>query len=193
MRHPNAKFVSVPNGIYGKILTLCIGARVALGRNISIAWNLVNSSVGDVIDIIMQPCGNKIKYVLVKFDQYSGPVLVKSPRGDGFPVLPFRTTEMVRGRLTSYTSIPLSLRYAMTGHKSQSQTFEQIAIMCGEKCTPFPGYDFSRTRDLNSIMILDESIPDNRFSYPNYRDRNFFRRNALEEMRLSALADKPRE
>ena len=80
----------------------------------------------------------------------------------------------------------------MTGHKSQSQTFDQIAIMCGEKATPFPGYDyliFSRTRDLESIMILDESVPDSRFTYPYQRDRDFFRRNALEGMRINALAE----
>ena len=109
-RFPDANIISVPNGPKGEILTLCIGARVALGRNISIQWNLVNSSVGDVVDIVMTPRGDKIKFVLVNFDNYIGPVLVKTRRGLGVPVLPFRTTEMVNGRLISYTSIPLSLR-----------------------------------------------------------------------------------
>ena len=210
-RFPHANFVSVPNGINGEILTLCIGARVALGRNISIKHNLVNSSVGEVVDIIMEPGKNKIKFVLVQFDAYTGNIWVQTRRAMGIPILPFRTNEIKDERLISYTTIPLSLRlclnltseprgqaifllfssWSMTGHRTQSLTMNKIAIMLGQHCMPFAGYDYlllSRTPTLESIMILDESLPDYRFSYTNTRDRKFFERNNMEELRLAELA-----
>jgi len=111
-RLPLASVVSQPNGINGEVLTLCIGARVALCRNICIALGLVNSSLGEVVDIIMLPGGKKIKFVLVRFYDYKGPILCRSSGGEGIPIFPFKNTEMVEGRLRSYTALPLSLRYA---------------------------------------------------------------------------------
>ena len=109
-RFPLAQMISQPNGLNGEMLTICIGADVSLCRNICVALGLVNSSRGKVVDIIFQPGGNKIKFVLVHFPDYSGHVICRSRRGDGIPIFPFRNTELHDGRLRTYTSIPLCLR-----------------------------------------------------------------------------------
>ena len=190
LRFPSEPMISQPNGIRGEILTLCVGATVSLLRNISIRHGLVNSSVGTVVDIIMQPNGKKIKFVLVSFHGYDGSIQVRSSRGVGIPIFPMQNTEMLDGRLRAYQAIPLSLRYSCTGHRTQCNTYDKLAIKLGPK-TPFLGYDyliFSRTKSLESILILDEYILDHRFTYHSPQALKFFHMNKQEEDRLDFLA-----
>ena len=123
---------------------LCIGQQVMLTTNLWIQTGLVNGSIGQVNSIVYDTISsppNLPKYVVVKFDNYTGP-----PWDAQNPKIVL-ITPITRG---SRTQIPLTMAWAITIHKSQGLTLNRATIDIGRR--ERQGLTFttiSRVKDLN--------------------------------------------
>ncbi|KAK3917798.1 ATP-dependent DNA helicase [Frankliniella fusca] len=109
------------------ILYLCVGAKVMLRRNLNLTRGLVNSSLGNVLDILYDD--NKAppslpKFILVRFDEVNLTDL-EYP----FVVLrPCLATWHQNGHMCSRLQYPLSLAWACTIHKTQGLTLKRMLL-----------------------------------------------------------------
>jgi ATP-dependent DNA helicase PIF1 len=97
-------------------ITLKVGARVMLIKNLDTARGLINGTTGNVIDIASS-------YVSVKFDHIEEPIPVEMEKWD----LEYKKSKVVAEQ------IPLILGYSVTTHKSQSLTLEK-ALLDLDRC-----------------------------------------------------------
>jgi ATP-dependent exoDNAse (exonuclease V) alpha subunit len=117
-------------------LYISIGARVMLTQNLWTEMGLVNGALGIVRDIswLAGPVnpGDMPEFILVEFDQYSGPEF-----GDcGSNRIPvFLSTRQfdLNSIACARVQFPLRLAYALTVHKSQGLTLSQIVTDLSDK------------------------------------------------------------
>ena len=143
-------------------LKLKVGAKVMSlinGEDTSTSKRFQNGSLGEVIEI-------QDKYIKVKFNSLEAPVLVGKYQWDNIEysvdVDANGNKHLSQTIIGSYTQFPLRLAYAITIHKSQGQTFDNINL---DPFTFSHGQLYvalSRGRDLSKIhltkLIKDEFL-----------------------------------
>ena len=122
-------------------LTIAIGARVMLRRNIDTKKGLVNGSIGTVTAITTQ-------HVMIKFDRINEPCAIER----------VRSKFMVKKSFFVYRKqFPLILAFAVTIHKCQGLSLDCAIIDLSKKVFS-PGMAYvalSRVRSLNSVYLTD--------------------------------------
>ena len=131
-------------------LLLCLGARVMVTHNISVALGLVNGTTGIVHDIICKSDGTPIA-VLVRVrratstqDGYRGPSFLSpdemrsletplDPEADAVVALTrWKVESWEDGNNFQRQQFPLMLAWAMTIHKAQGLTLAKVVIDAGD-------------------------------------------------------------
>lgn len=145
-----------------QLLPLSISCRVMLTANLWTDKSLTNGAMGTVRDIVWEP-GQGWKelprYVMVEFDGYTGTkaYAARNTQERCVPVAPMKRQFRMKGK-TQYafrTQFPITLAYAITVHKSQSQTLKK-AVMDISAREFVPGLIYtavSRMRSLDDFLI----------------------------------------
>lgn len=164
-------------------LLLAVGSRVILRQNIFTAAGLCNGTVGEVVDIVYdeaQP-GNYHNCfplcIMVKFPSYNGP---QAYTDNVLPIPP--VTVSFREGAQSYTrkQFPLQLAYAISIHRSQGLTLNQVVVDIGtsefalgmiyvamsrpktiEGLFIDPGFSFERLEKVNNKSGMQEKQQEN--------------------------------
>ena len=122
---------NLPNKIY-----MCIGARIMLSSNLWTEIGLVNGSMGTVVDITWQlgqdPTTSLPFAVLIRFDEYSGPVFPGCNAGI-VPVFAGLHRFDYHGIACTRLQFPLRLAYGITVHKSQGLTLSRAVLNLATK------------------------------------------------------------
>ena len=155
-----------------KIITLAVGARVMLTKNIDVQDGLVNSASGEVTGFYPQPPLDqdantfKPKYIFVKFTdtRVGRRIRLQSRRilpDDSSTPIPTVETQIRIGKFSKITAkriqFPLCLAWAVTIHKEQGKTEDQLVVSC--KGTFHAGQFYtsiSRTKEMNGLYILGD-------------------------------------
>ena len=151
---------------------ICIGARVMMTRNIWPAVGLVNGAQGTVADIAWAPGADVTRdpprVLMVRFDHYDGPAFeVDGVEMPYVPVFPVRQDFNVGNEACSRTQFPLTVAYAITVHKSQSITVDQVVTDLSERDFQH-GLSYvavSRVKTLQGLM-LESPFERNNLYYP---------------------------
>jgi ATP-dependent DNA helicase PIF1 len=183
---PNASKVSPDDaGGLDPVVCLCKGARVMLSSNLWVDMGLVNGAMGTVQAICYrdgEAPPNLPVAVTVLFDRYHGPTL-----HDGtVPIVPICRSWGSSGSQCSRRQLPLKLSWAVTIHKSQGLTLDQVIIDIGNKefCAGLTFVAISRVRCLSNIIL---SPP---FTFQRLQNISKSRRlneRIMEEQRLQSL------
>ena len=140
------------------ILSIGIGARIILTRNIDVADGLVNGAFGTVSAIITNPPGSKhVSLVCVHFDNPDTGSQRKTqtiaPLGS---VTIERSEEPMRYKNATRRQFPLKLAFACTIHKVQGFTASAATVSLKKIFEPGMAYvALSRTTSLKGLHILD--------------------------------------
>ncbi|KAM4055604.1 PIF1-like helicase [Hirsutella rhossiliensis] len=107
------------------------GARVMLTTNLWQPAGLVNGAQGTVYDIAWnagaEPLEDPPAVIMVDFDSYDGPPYLTTNEGRKIsPILPVRRDFLVGNETCARTQFPLMVAFAITVHKCQSLTKDQI-------------------------------------------------------------------
>jgi ATP-dependent DNA helicase PIF1 len=129
-------------------ITLKKGAEVLLCYNMDTLNGLVNGSRGTIIDFRKDDMNDSVAYPFVQFES-------------GFRELikPHKYECIKKKRVTSsFTQVPLMLRYAVTIHKAQGLTLEKIRITMDffEKGQGYVA--FSRVKKLDDLFLDNVDI-----------------------------------
>jgi len=157
-----------------QVLFLSIGCRVMLRRNIAVQCGLVNGSLGTLAEIryadgVVPPA--LPQYVLVKFDRYEGPCLIR----DLFPIVPVKSSWKQGGVTHTRTQLPLSVAHAMTVHKAQGLTLPKAVVELedNERAVGLTYVQLSRVPKLSDLLIqgyFSKSRFDDISKIPGHRD-----------------------
>ena len=139
---PDDKSVSETKGL-PKTLTVCVGARVMLTKNIDISDHLVNGATGIICFLHFSKHSPLNGEIYVKFDEEKVGNKLKSNKypalKDCVPILAskvefkFQTTNRKTYQVTR-TQYPLKIAFAMTIHKSQGGTYRYIEVSFDQTC-----------------------------------------------------------
>ncbi|KAM4062490.1 PIF1-like helicase [Hirsutella rhossiliensis] len=107
------------------------GTRVMLTTNLWQPAGLVNGAQGTVYDIAWNagadPLEDPPAVIMVDFDSYDGPPYLTTNEGRKIsPILPVRRDFLVGNETCARTQFPLMVAFAITVHKCQSLTKDQI-------------------------------------------------------------------
>ena len=124
------------------VTCLATSARVMLTSNLWVDVGLVNGAMGTIqaifygamgtIQAIFYRAGGPLDLpiaVMVRFDSYSGPTF---PDGT-VPITPLHRSWSSSGRQCSFLQLPLKLAWAVTIHKSQGLTLDEVVIDIGKR------------------------------------------------------------
>jgi ATP-dependent DNA helicase PIF1 len=128
-------------------VTLKIGARVMLIKNLAVEEGLVNGSVGTVIKFKGMDTGTSSQFPVVKFDngvtRMISPVEWELELGSGAEL-----------SVSKATQLPLMLCWAITIHRSQSLTLEKAVMDLGECfCDGMVYVALSRVKSLDGLYL----------------------------------------
>ncbi|XP_078371416.1 ATP-dependent DNA helicase Pif1-like [Oculina patagonica] len=138
------------------------GAAVMLTSNLWQEVGLCNGATGVVQDLLFHPDRPPPCLpitALVQFPQYTGQAFLED-NPQTVPIPPHLFEWESEGQRLSRQQLPLRLRYAMTIHKSQSQTLSQAVIDLG-KAERAAGCSFvaaSRVRSLQNVVFQPMSF-----------------------------------
>ena len=171
-----SEFGAIDNSNFLEVLKLKIGARVMLIFNINTEDSLVNGATGTVLDIIKEEGPDKIKVVIVQFDDPNVGVLHRKERfhicekyaaENGTPIeiarrkyRPESKSMKKHGLECTIYQFPLRLAWASTAHKLQGVTIkpDQHLVCHGHKHMPKGmGYVMlSRCSTIESIHLAKD-------------------------------------
>ncbi len=168
------------------VVCLSKSARVMLTSNLWVEVGLVNGAMGTVQAICYRNGGppDLPLAVMINFDHYTGPTL-----SDGtVPITPLRRTWSNSGVQCSRLQLPLKLAWAVTIHKSQGLTLNQVVVDVGKKefsC----GLTFvacSRVRHMSDLLFTPP-FPYQRLS--NLANSQRLNERQLEDQRLILMQE----
>ena len=171
-----------------KDLFLSLEARVMLTRNLWTNVGLCNGALGTVHKIIYANNEGPPNFpiaILIQFDNYTGPSFSSSvPRL--VPIPPSCDTSESLGSDYERTQFPLKLAWAITIHKSQGLTLDNISVDLGrsESSQGLTYVALSRVRSLESLVV--EPMSFQRLTSIG-KSKNFTNR-LLEEERLRQMS-----
>lgn len=149
-------------------LNLKVGCRVMLLINADFKSGLINGSCGYVTKLAKS-------YAVVKFDNG----ITKKISSCLFELIENDTVKATRFQL------PLKLAYAITIHKSQGMTFDEIVIDCASSFSPGQVYvALSRVKSLKGLYITGFNP---KKIYPNNKARNFYLK--LDDENMDEIKD----
>ena len=166
------------------VICLARSARVMLTSNLWVDVGLVNGAMGTIRAICYRSGGppDLPISVMVHFDNYSGPTL-----HDGtVPITPLRRTWSSSGGQCSRLQLPLKLAWAVTIHKSQGLTLDNVVIDVGKREFS-SGLTFvacSRVRQLKDLLFTPP-FPFQRLA--NLANSQRLRERQEEDVRLRSL------
>lgn len=148
-------------------LTLALGARVMLIRNIDVADGLVNGSQGQIVAFIKSGKGDTVA-IAIKFDNQNvgldtrrkSPYMLQlKAQPDSTPILRSETTFTVTRKNNSLTvyryQFPLKLAWACTIHKVQGLTMDNIVVSFDGRFGGGQAYvALSRSKSLTGLHII---------------------------------------
>ena len=151
-------------------LQIAVGARIVLLRNVLVEDGLVNSAQGIVTGFLPEPQMNECnesfdpKYVMVDFkDENIGKKTRKSFRNilknsRSTPIAKYEeSVQLKKGSKASFKRLqfPLKLAWALTIHKVQGRTEQNIVVSCKGQFKPGMFYTaISRPCTLNGLHIV---------------------------------------
>ena len=159
-----------------KEVTLAVGARMILTKNIDVSDGLVNCAAGEVKGFLPPPPDNEQelhnyipKYVLVKFDEERvGRNCRRAFRGTlpnpEWTPIPRVEIHKRLGRYSKITAkriqFPIKLAWALTIHKEQGKTEDELVLSCDGTFRSGQFYTgISRTKTLHGLFILGKMDP----------------------------------
>ena len=146
-----------------RIINLKIGCRVMLLINLDFKSGLINGSCGTVQELTKS-------YAIVKFDN-------GITKKIGRMIFELQENEVT---VAKRFQLPLKLAYAITIHKAQGMTFDEIVIDCSDAFSPGQIYvGLSRVRTLSGLYITGFNP---KKLYPSSKARSFYLKLEDEEM-----------
>lgn len=144
-----------------KILFLKPGARVMFVKNDNQFKKFVNGTMGWVEETLPDS-------VIVRRDKSNELIRVEKQRWDQFRFYFDKKTKSIMTEIVgSFSQIPLKLAWAVTVHKSQGLTFDEVDIDAADSFTYGQIYvALSRCRSLKGIRLL-EKIPSHKIMADN--------------------------
>ena len=125
-----------------------------LTANLCLSQGLTNGTMGTVVAIIFISAEDPFPTVLVQFDGFTGVSCLPDQPGI-YPVGVITRSWVVRHKTQSRTMLPLQPGYALSIHKSQGQTLENILIDLGSSEFS-PGLTYTaltRVRSLSNLAL----------------------------------------
>ena len=169
----NVAEINVPDkpsatGNLTKELKIKIGTRVMITTNIDVSDGLTNGVMGMIVNILKDEEEVNVKVILVKFDNSDvgqsarSQSLYKKINRKTIPIVPFQASFQINSSSSCTASrlwFPLKLSWAVTIHKCQGLTLDQIVIvMSPNKRKYYPGQayvGFSQVKTLDSLHIIN--------------------------------------
>ena len=120
-----------------KELKIKIGARVMITTNIDVSDGLMNGVMGMIVNILKDEEEVNVKIILVKFDNSDvgqsakSQSLYKKVDRNAVPFVPFQASFQINSSSSCTASrlqFPLKLSWAVTIHKCQGLTLDEIVI-----------------------------------------------------------------
>ena len=168
----------------------CKDSKVMLLKNLWKEKGLSNGAIGVVKYIVydegVQP-PQLPKFVLVKFEQYTGPSFLPNEEKI-IPILPFMTTFFAKNSEHNRTMIPLTPAYSISIHKAQGKTLEKIIINVGtiEFASGLTYTAISRAKKLENVAF--DPFPDLERFIKIWKKKPRFDRRLKEEKMLQNLS-----
>jgi ATP-dependent DNA helicase PIF1 len=174
------------------VLYLSKGARIVLTNNIWAEAKLVNGSRGTVRYIIYEdgklPPHDQPAFIICHFPDYIGPSYLRT-EDKLVPLVPMTRSWFEKNKQFSRIQYPIILGWAITIHKSQGMTLDEIILDVGEKefATGLTYTGATRTRNFG-LLAFDP--------FPNYHrfakiflSKGFKSRRKEELRKLKMAAD----
>lgn len=168
------------------VLSIAVGARVMLTRNLCINKGLINGAFGTVKAIFYEKDNkppNLPIAVIVQFDKFTGKSIL-ADKSKWVAIKPESTSIMKERKQMHRQQLPLKLAWGITIHKSQGLTLDKIVVHLNEQCPKSKGLEFvalSRVRKISDLMITPISLE--RFKKINLPDS----KRKAEERRLRQI------
>jgi ATP-dependent DNA helicase PIF1 len=159
-----ARFPADKSQGLSNVLYLSKGARIVLTNNIWAEAKLVNGSRGTVRYIIYEdgklPPNDQPALIICQFPDYIGPSYLQTEE-KMVPIVPMTRNWFEKNKQFSRTQYPIILGWAITIHKSQGMTLDEIILDVGEKefATRLTYTDTTRTQNFG-LLAFDP--------FPNY-------------------------
>ena len=179
-----------------KILQVKVGARVMITTNIDVSDGLTNGAMGFVSNIVMDTLSQDIKAILVVFDNSDvgedarSRSLYKHINANAVPITYGQKSFQLKNKKSCQVTrkqFPLTLAWAVTIHKCQGLTLQEIVVdMCPSKGQFSAGQAyvaFSRVCELCKLHIVNYTRTQIRVS-PNVA-------NEMARLRKNVLPTKP--
>ena len=166
-------------GNLAKELKIKIGARVMIITNIDVSDGLTNGVMGTIVNILKDEEEVNVKVILVKFDNSdvgqsgrSQSLYKNINNRNAVPIVPFQASFQINSSNSCNASrlqFPLELSWAVTIHKCQWLTLDQIIVdMSPNKGKYYPGQayvGFSRVKTLDGLHIINYHIINHKSKY----------------------------
>ena len=136
--------------------------------NIDVSDGLTNGVMGTIVNILKDEDEVNVKVILVKFDNSDvgqsqrSQSLYKKVNRNAVSIVPFQASFQINGSSSCNASrlqFPLKLLWAVTIHKCQGLTLDEIVIdMSPNKGKYYPGQayvEFSRVQTLDGLHIIN--------------------------------------
>ncbi len=158
-------------------LVVKIGARVMFMVNDVIDNKYQNGSIGTVTDV-------KEKYCVVKLDNTNEEINVYPYEWKVYDIKA-KGESIQKKEIGTYKQLPLKLAYAITMHKTQGQTYEEVCITPDSFADGQLYVALSRVKSYEGIYLSEDILPD--YIKVNKEVDKFYKNNFKYEVKKSIL------